>query len=185
MRQDLAAALAAAAIVWSGPTYGAVRDRARDAEEYQVYRAFLASPIAEKVDYLLYEQLGIFFIYNVKHESPQDLLAFFRKRVGVDLDPGMVRDFVAANRTPRRIDRTQFPAKIRYSRQFIQKDVYSLSRVGFNERRDEAFFYATFASLMEDGHGSLVFLKKTSGAWAVIKPAAVWMYGASVHPFNP
>jgi hypothetical protein len=185
MRRIPAVMLTAMTLVWINPALGASKGSPREREEYQVYRAFLASPTAEKGDYLLYQKLGIFFIYNVKHERPEELLAFFRDRAGLALEPSLVRDFVTINHAPRPIDRKQFPPTMRYSAQFIQKDVYSLSRVGFNARKDEAFFYATFASLMEDGHGSLVYLRKTSGSWAVVKAAAVWMYGASVHPFNP
>jgi hypothetical protein len=185
MSRIAAVLLTASSLAWIQPALGTPKASPRSREEDQVYRAFLAGPTAEKGDYLLYQKLGIFFIYNVRHERPEELLAFFRDRAGVALDPAMVRDFVTINRTPRRIDRKAFPPTMKYSTQFIQKDVYSLSRVGFNARQDEAFFYATFASLMEDGHGSLVYLKKTAGSWAVVKAAAVWMYGASVHPFNP
>jgi hypothetical protein len=154
-------------------------------EEYQVCRAFLASPSAEQPNDLLYEKLGIFFIYNVKHDSPEELLAFFRNRVGVRLDPQLVSHFVAVNRLPGKVDRKQFPGGTRFSSHFIQRDVYSLSRIGFNQRQDEALLYASFSSLMEDGHGSLIYLQKKGGVWSVTNAAAVWMYGASVHPFNP
>jgi len=161
------------------------RDVLREGEEYRVCQAFLASPYAEKPHDLLYEKLGIFFIYNVKHEDPEALRAFLRSRASLELDAGLAKDFVTINRHPVRIDRKQFPASTRYATQFIQQDVYSLSRVGFNARRDEALLYASFSSLREDGHGPLVHLRKQGGTWIVITAAAVWMYGASVHPFNP
>lgn len=154
-------------------------------EDYRVYEAYLNSSFAEKTKYLLYENLGVYFIYNVKYDNPDEVIQFFRVRVGVSLDRDMVKNFITDNRSPKRIDRKRFPEDMHYSSQFIQKDVYSLSRVGFNANKDEALFYASFSSLMEDGHGSLVYLKKTSGVWAVVKAAAIWMYGASVHPFNP
>lgn len=161
------------------------RDAQREAEEYRVCQAYLASPYAEKPHDLLYGKLGIFFIYNVKHEDPEALRAFLQSRAGLELDAGLAKDFVAINRHPIPIDRAQFPPSTRYAAQFIQQDVYSLSRVGFNARKDEALLYASFSSLREDGHGSLVHLRKQGGTWAVTKAAAVWMYGASVHPFNP
>ena len=103
----------------------------------------------------------------------------------MSLDRDMVENFIAGNRSPRRIDRKRFPGDMQYSSQFIKKDVYSLSRVGFNADKDEALFYASYSSLTEDGHGSLIYLQKTSGVWSVVKAAANWMYGASVHPFTP
>jgi len=159
--------------------------RASSEEEYQVLRAFLASPYVEKVDYSLYEKIGIYFIYNVDHERPDNISGFFRQYADITLDPGLVKQFVAVNHRPMPVDRRRFPGTVKYSPQYIRKDVYSLSRVGFNARRDEALMYASFSSLLEDGHGSLVYLRKTGGAWTVAKAASVWMYGASVHPFNP
>jgi len=154
------------------------------AEEYRVLRAYLASPYVEKVDYSLYEKIGIFFIYNVDPKKPESISGFFREFANTSLDPALVRAFVAANRTSRPIDRRLFPANTRYSSQFIKQDAYSLSRVGFSPNGDEALMYASFSSLLEDGHGALVYLKKTGGAWSVVKSAAVWMYGAAVHPFQ-
>jgi hypothetical protein len=174
---------------WSNGLWGAgpVQPRASlsSDEDYRVYEAYLASPFAEKVAFALYQNLGIYFIYNVKYDEPDAVIQFFQVRAGVALDRGLVQAFIASNRTPKRIDRARFRRPMQYADQFIQKDVYSLSRIGFNATKDEALFYASFASLMEDGHGALVFMKKTGGAWSVAKSAAIWMYGASVHPFNP
>lgn len=154
-------------------------------EEYQVLRAYLDSPVAEKGPFEVYQRIGIYFIYNVDPKRPDSIAGFFRTYAHTELDPALVRSFIAANRTPRPIDRKRFPGPVRYADQFIKADVYSLSRVGFNARRDEALLYASYSSLVEDGHGALVHLKKAGGAWSVAKSAAVWMYGASVHPFNP
>lgn len=159
--------------------------KASNEEEYQVLRAFLTSPYVEKADYSLYEKIGIFFIYNVNHERPESISGFFKQYANTSLDPELVSQFVAVNHHPLPINRRLFPASFKYSTQYIKQDVYSLSRVGFNAKRDEALMYASFSSLLEDGHGSLVYLKKTAGAWSVVKATAVWMYGASVHPFNP
>jgi hypothetical protein len=179
--------LSAFALLWLGAGGLAMAAAAPQGvnDEYQVYRAFLDSSYAEKVDFQLYEKLGIYFIYNIRNDNPGDLVAFFKARADLQLDPGLAQAFVTANHSPRKVDRTQLPVNLSYSSQFIQKNVYSLSRVGFNARKDEALFYASFSSLMEDGHGSLLYLKKTNGTWSVAKAAAVWMYGASVHPFNP
>ena len=154
------------------------------AEEYQVLRAYLTSPYVEKVDFSLYEKIGIYFIYNVDPKKPESISGFFQQYANTSLDPGLVRAFVAANRSPKPVDRRLFPAHFKYSSQYLKADVYSLSRVGFNAKRDEALMYATFSSLQEDGHGALVHLKKAGGAWSVVKSSAVWMYGASVHPFQ-
>jgi len=154
-------------------------------DEYQVYRAYLASPLAEKGPVRLFRKLGIFFIYNVDHEKPEHIAGFFRQQAHLDLDPGMVRQFVAVNHHPVPVDPRRLPADWTYSTQYIQQGVYSLSRVGFNAARDQALFYASYNSLLEDGHGSLVCLRRSAGAWTVVKAAAVWIYGASVHPFNP
>ena len=153
-------------------------------DEYQVLRAYLTSPYVEKVDYTLYEKIGIFFIYNVDPKKPESISTFFEQFAQTSLDPALVRAFVAANRSSRPIDRKRFPANFKYSSQYIKQDAYSLSRVGFSPKRDEALMYASFSSLLEDGHGALVYLKKTGGAWSVVKSAAVWMYGAAVHPFQ-
>jgi hypothetical protein len=167
------------------PVFAGLRAGAASEEEYQVYKSFLSSTYVEKVDYSLYEKLGIYFIYNVKNEQPEEVARFFKSRAGLTLDPELVNHFVVCNRSPGKIDRKRFPATIRYSSQFIKKNVYSFSRVGFSTHKDEALFYASFSSLLEDGHGAFIYLKKTAGTWAVVKAAAVWMYGASVHPFNP
>lgn len=155
------------------------------AEEYQVLNAYLTSPFAEKGPFALYEKIGIFFIYNVNPERPENISGFFRQYAGLELNPDLVRRFVAANRRFAPVDRSRFPARFNYSDQVMKKDVYSLSRVGISPSGDEALMYATFSSMQEDGHGSLVYLRKTGGAWSVAKATAVWMYGASVHPFNP
>jgi hypothetical protein len=167
------------------PSPAPPRVRLSSDEDYRVYEAYFESPFAEKTQYSLYENLGIYFIYNIKYDDPDKVLQFFKARVGVALDRSLVQAFISSNRSPRRIDRKRFREAMRYSPHFIQKDVYSLSRVGFNATKDEALFYASFSSLMEDGYGSLLFLKKTAGTWSVAKAAAIWMYGASVHPFNP
>ena len=159
--------------------------RTAGAEEYQVLGAYLASPFVEKVAWSLYEKIGIYFIYNVDSRKPESILNYFKLYAKIDLDPELVRRFVAANRAPCPIDRKRFPATFRYSSQYIQQDVYSLSRVGFNARGDQALMYASFSSLLEDGHGSLVLLEKSGTTWSVVKATAVWIYGASVHPFNP
>lgn len=153
-------------------------------EEYQVLKAYLTSPYVEKVDFSLYEKIGIFFIYNVDPKKPESISNFFEQFANTTLDPALVRAFVTANRSARPVDRKLFPANYKYSSQYIKQDVYSLSRVGFNPKGDEALMYATFSSLLEDGHGALVYLKKTGGTWSVIKSSAVWMYGAAVHPFQ-
>lgn len=159
--------------------------RSAGEEEYQVLRAYLGSPVAEKVDFSLFEKIGIFFIYNVDPQDPGNISGFFRQFAGTTLDPALVRQFVAVNRFPVPVDRRYFPREFKDSPQYLRKDVYSLSRVGFNARRDEALMYASFSSLLEDGHGALVLLKKTGGAWMVEKSAAVWIFGAAVHPFTP
>jgi hypothetical protein len=168
------------ALCWTGSGL-----RAALPAEYEVCRAFLASPGAEQPADLLYDKLGIFFIYNAPYEDPERLGAFLRQRAGLELDPGLLRSFVAANRRPSPVDRKQFPAGLRFSPQFIRQGVYSLSRVGFNARGDQALLYASFSSLQEDGHGGFAYLEKRNGTWTVVRSAAVWMYGASVHPFNP
>ena len=81
------------------------RDAQREAEEYRVCQAYLASPYAEKPHDLLYGKLGIFFIYNVKHEDPEALRAFLQSRAGLELDAGLAKDFVA-NSLNRIIDRS-------------------------------------------------------------------------------
>jgi hypothetical protein len=156
-----------------------------EVEEYQVLRAFLGSSLAEKGPYSLYDHLGIYFIYNVDPQKTKEIDGFFRQYAGITLESDLVAGFVAANRIRVHLDPRRFPAGTRFSTQYLKADVYSLSRVGFNVRRDKALMYASFASLTEDGHGSLVYLEKRAGAWTVVKGAAVWMYGASVHPFNP
>ena len=174
--------------LWGGrpaPSPVPPRVRLSSDEDYRVYEAYFESPYAEKTPYSLYENLGIYFIYNVRYDNPDEVLQFFKARAGVILDRSIVQAFISSNRSPRRIDRKRFRKAMTYSPLFIQKDVYSLSRVGFNGSKDEALFYASFSSLMEDGHGSLIYLKKTAGVWSVVKAAAIWMYGASVHPFNP
>jgi len=168
----------------AGPGLPAAAPRPAAAEEYEVLRAYLTSPYVEKVDFSLYEKIGIFFIYNVDPKKPESISGFFQQYANTSLSPELVRAFVAANRTPRAVDRKLFPANYRYSSQYIKQDAYSLSRVGFNARRDEALMYASFSSLLEDGHGALVYLRKAGGAWSVVKSSAVWMYGASVHPFQ-
>jgi hypothetical protein len=175
-------ALAVLLVLWG--RQGAAAARPVD-EEYSVCRAFLDSSYAEKPNDLLYEKLGIFFIYNVHYDTPGQLGDFFKARAGVALDPDLLSNFVAINHSPKRLDPKRFPGSIHLQPQFIHKDVYSLSRVGFNARHDKALLYASYASLMEDGHGSLFYLEKANGTWSVVKAAAVWMYGASVHPFNP
>jgi len=162
-----------------------VRALPASSEDYQVYRAYLSSPFAEKADFSIYDKVGIYFIYNVDPEKPDNISGFFKQYARIALDPELVRQFVASNRTRLPFDRRQFPASTKYSPQYIKQDVYSLSRVGFNRHKDEALLYASYSSLVEDGHGSLIYLKKDAGAWTVAKVAAVWMYGASVHPFNP
>ena len=166
--------------VHAGPSGGSASE-----EEYQVYKAFMSSSFIEKTDYALYEKLGIYFIYNVKYEKPEDVIDFIKAHVGLSLDKELAKNFIAANHSPQKINRSKLPGNLKYSDQFIRKDVYSFSRVGFNANKDESLFYASFSSLMEDGHGALFYLKKTAGTWSVVKAAAVWMYGASVHPFNP
>jgi len=174
------------ALLALGPALAAgPASRTASDEEYQVLRAYLASPYAEKGERILFEKIGIFFIYNVNPKDSGNIVRFFKEYAGTSLDPDLAKRFAAINRFPVPIDRRRFPEDTKYSSQFIRKGVYSLSRVGFNAKGDEALLYATFSSLMEDGHGSLVWLKQTGGAWTVAKATAVWMFGAAVHPFNP
>jgi hypothetical protein len=154
-------------------------------EEYRVLRTYLDSPYAEKAAWEVYDRIGIYFIYNVDPKRPESIAGFFRTYARTELDPALVGSFVAANHHPQAIDRRRFPGPVRYSGQFLKAGVYSLSRVGFNARRDEALMYASYSSLTEEGHGALVHLRKAGGTWAVTRSSAVWMYGASVHPFNP
>lgn len=167
------------------PVHAGAIDRSANEEEYQVYKAFLNSSYVETTDYSLYEKLGIYFIYNVKYEIPEELSDFLKTRVGLSLDHDLIKNFITANRSPMKINRKRLPENIKFSAQFMKTDVYSFSRVGFNAKMDESLFYASFSSMMEDGHGALFYLRKIAGTWSVEKAAAVWMYGASVHPFNP
>lgn len=146
--------------------------------EHAVIRAFLQSTQAEKLeDSALYEQAGIFFIYNLDQEKPEEIRTFFQKRAAAELEPALVQDFVTRNHAPAAIDRAQLPTGLRFEREFMKKNVYSISRPGFNADQDEALIYVSYSSMSEFGHGSLVHLAKRFGRWRVKNMAAVWVYG--------
>lgn len=145
--------------------------------EYQVYRAFLVSPQAGEGRLLLYEKLGIFFIYNLDQENADEIASFFASRTRKTLDPELVRNFVERNHAPRRVEKALLPSDLRYETVLTMRNVCSVSRVGFSPRGDEALLYATFSSMSEFGHGSLIHFERRFGRWRVREAVAVWVYG--------
>jgi hypothetical protein len=151
-------------------------------EEYRIYDAFFSSRFAEKVDPLmLYERAGIFFIYGPDHYFDQGSAAyidnFLRTRGKTVLDFGMIESFVERNRTPAGLDAARLERKPELLPVFRKKDVYIVSRAGFDPGARRALLYVSFSSNAEFGHGNFIVLRKSVfGTWRAVKSIAVWIY---------
>jgi hypothetical protein len=163
------------------------------ADEQSVYAAVLAQRFAAP-NYVLYDWTSTDDLFG----TPEEILPGVLQQLGGGADPAIAVDFVAANRKPGSLPANMplgAPYVLMADAQVAQlfssdleggwatfyaqhpgaRGIDRLSRVGFNQARDQALVYvgATYASLGGDG---IYFLLRRSGAtWTVDKEAQVWI----------
>jgi len=72
-----------------------------------------------------------------------------------------------------------------YAKYPRSQGIMTLSRVGFNEKRDQAVLYVGNQSHWLAGAGFYVFLAKKDGSWVILNRKMVWISGAPRSPDFP
>lgn len=161
-------------------------------EEYDVYSAFIQSAYHNALivieDTTAQPDSGLF--------SVPDAVRFMRNYYP-ELGDEIWSDFQTKNQTPMVLERrfTLSAAYVFISKQELEsifashptgwEDFYAkypgsqgeltLSRVGFNEAKDTAIFYAANQSHWVAGEGNMVVMEKTAGRWTVLGQSMMWI----------
>lgn len=124
-----------------------------------------------------------------------DTTSMFERKVLLSKDREMLCDFCEKNRTSLKINpvdgmefHISYISNAQHKKIFAKKDdwhlyyvknglkpLVSVSRPGFNEKKNKAFIYMTYSLGKNDGAGYYLVMKKSWGKWKIRGPMLVWV----------